>query len=92
MICFSMLIWWNFCGRRRRTPHFVIFVVWSVVVVSGRVVAPWDKNSYLGLAKISSIASLVYFKDGGGVMGSISSANFHDYLSDYWSHVFPLST
>ena len=69
-------------GRRDRTPNFVIFVVWSAVVVSWWVVAAWDKKSHLGLAEISSIACLVHSGMGGG----------QRQLSDYWSHVFALST
>ena len=65
MICFSMLIWWTFCGGRDRTTHFVISVIWSAVVVSRWVVATWGKKSYLKLSEISSIACMVYFKDGG---------------------------
>ena len=57
---------WGEGGRRDRTPHFVIFVVWSAVVVSWWVVAAWGKKSHLGLAEISSIACLVHSGMGGG--------------------------
>ena len=50
--------------QRDRTPHFVIFVVWSAVVVSWWVVAAWGKKSHLGLAEISSIGCLVGGRQG----------------------------
>ena len=75
-----MLIWWILCGGRDRTPHFVIFIGWSDVVVSGWLVVAWGKKSYLGLAEISSIACLVYFKDERGLRGSAKLA-----LAKSWS-------
>ena len=44
---------------RDRTPHFVIFVVWIVLVVGRWVMVAWGKKSYLGPAEISSVAYLV---------------------------------
>ena len=46
-------------GERERAPYFVIFVVWSALVVGGWVVAAWGKKSYLGSAEISSTVYLV---------------------------------
>ena len=51
-------------------PHYVTFIVWSAVVVSGWVVAAWGRKSYLEMAEMLSITCLVYFKDGGRVKGS----------------------
>ena len=50
--------------------HFVTFIVWSAVVVSGWVVAAWGRKSYLEMVEMSSITYLVHFKDGGRVKGS----------------------
>ena len=63
MIFFSMMIWLTFCEKsymgRDRTPDFVIFVVWIVLVVGRWVMVAWGKKSYLGPAEISSVAYLV---------------------------------
>ena len=51
-------------GRDRRS-YFVIFVVWSALIVGGCVVVAWGRKSCLWLAAISSFVLLVLFKDGG---------------------------
>ena len=45
-------------GRDRR-PNFVIFVVWSALIVSRWVVVAWSRKSCLGPAEISSFVFLV---------------------------------
>ena len=45
-------------GRDRR-PNFVIFVVWSALIVGRWVVVAWPRKSCLGPAEISSFAFLV---------------------------------
>ena len=52
-------------GRRDRGPHFVIFVVWSALIVNEWVVVAWGRKSYLGPDEISSFVYLVQFKDRG---------------------------
>ena len=62
VVSFDMvkLMWKKQWGRERdRAPHFVIFVVWSALVVGGWVVAAWGKKSYLGPAEISTTVYLV---------------------------------
>ena len=46
------LLFKNSGGRDRRS-NFVIFVVWSALIVGGWVVLTWSKKSCLGLAEIS---------------------------------------
>ena len=45
-------------GRDRR-PNFVIFVVWSALIVGRWVVVAWSRKSCLGPAEISSFVFLV---------------------------------
>ena len=46
-------------GGRHRKPNFVIFVVWSAVIVDGWIVVAWSRKSCLGPAEISSFMFLV---------------------------------
>ena len=46
-------------GRGRR-PNFVIFVVWSALIVGGWVMVPCSKKYCLGSAEILSFVFLVY--------------------------------
>ena len=46
-------------------PNFVIFVVWSALIVGKWVVVAWSRKSYVELAEIISFVFLVLFKDGG---------------------------
>ena len=52
-------------GERNRRPNFVIFVVWSTLIVGGWVLVAWSLKSCLGPAEIASFVFLVLFKDGG---------------------------
>ena len=45
-------------GRDRR-PNFVIFVVWSALIVGRWVVVAWSRKSCLGPVEISSFVFLV---------------------------------
>ena len=45
-------------GRDRR-PNFVIFVVWSALIVGRWVVVAWSRKSCLGPAEISSFVFLI---------------------------------
>ena len=45
-------------GTDRRT-NFVIFVVWSALIVGGWVVVVWGRKFYLGSTEISSFVFLV---------------------------------
>ena len=49
-------------GRRDRRFNFVIFVVWSSLIVDRWLVVAWGENSFLRLAEISSLMFLVFFK------------------------------
>ena len=49
-------------GGRDRRSNFVIFVVWSVLIVGRWVVVAWGINSYLGLAEKESFVFLALFK------------------------------
>ena len=51
-------------GRHGR-PNFVIFVVWSFIIVSGWVVELWSKKSYSEPVQNASIVFLVSLKNGG---------------------------
>ena len=44
-------------------PYFVIFVVWSSLIVGGWVVVPWTRKCCLGPADIASFLFLLLFKD-----------------------------
>ena len=44
-------------------PYFVIFVVWSYLIVGGWVVVPWTRKCCLGPADIASFLFLLLFKD-----------------------------
>ena len=48
----------NNVGKYRR-PHFVVFVVWSALVVCQWVLVDWSRKSYLGPVEISSFVYLV---------------------------------
>ena len=47
-------------GKNRR-PNFVIFVVWSALVVGWWVLVTWSRKSCLEPAEIASFAFLVLF-------------------------------
>ena len=40
--------------KEKETPHFIL-VDWSALVVGGSFMSAWGRNSYLGLADISSV-------------------------------------
>ena len=71
-ICFSILILSNsdienFLLKTdgvERKPNFVTFLVWSVLIVGGSIVAAWSRISCLRRAEITSFVFLVLFKDG----------------------------
>ena len=44
-------------GVRKRKPNFIIFIVWSALIVDRWLVVAW--NTCLGPAEISSFVSLV---------------------------------
>ena len=44
---------------RNRTPNFVIFVVWSALIIDNRVLVPRSIKSCLGPLEISSFVFLV---------------------------------
>ena len=46
-------------GGRDRRPNFVIFVIWTALIVGGWVVVAWSRKSCLGLAEISSFVFLI---------------------------------
>ena len=46
-------------GGRNRKPNFVIFVIWSALIVGRWLVVAWDRMSCLGPAEISSFMSLI---------------------------------
>ena len=49
-------------GGRDRRPNFVIFVIWTALIVGGWVVVAWSRKSCLGPAEISSFVFLIYSK------------------------------
>ena len=51
-------------GGRGRRPNFVIFVVWSALIVGGWVVVARSRKSCLRPPEITSFVFLVEFKDG----------------------------
>ena len=59
-------------------PYFVIFVVWSYLIVGGWVVVPWTRKCCLGPADIASFLFLLLFKDGERRV----SPRFHPFVSD----------
>ena len=46
-------------GVRDRRPNFVIFVIWTALIVGGWVVVAWSRKSCLGPAEISSFVFLI---------------------------------
>ena len=46
-------------GGRDRRPNFVIFVIWTALIVGGWVVVAWSRKSCLGPAEISSFVFLI---------------------------------
>ena len=46
-------------GRRDKRPNFVIFVVWSAVIIGGWVMVAWSRKYCLGWTEISSFVFLV---------------------------------
>ena len=85
-ICFSILILSNsdienFLLKTdgvERKPNFVTFLVWSVLIVGGSIVAAWSRISCLGRAEITSFVFLVLFKDGWPTV----STRIHLFVSD----------
>ena len=51
-------------ARGDRRFNFVIFVVWSAIIVGRWLVVAWGGNSCFSLAEISSLVFLVLFKEG----------------------------
>ena len=51
-------------ARGDRRFNFVIFVVWSAIIVGRWLVVAWGGNSYFSLAGISSLVFVVLFKEG----------------------------
>ena len=64
-------------GRGRRS-NFVIFVVWSALVVGGWVIVGWSRKSSLVPAEITSFVFLVLLKDGGRTV----NPRFHLFVSN----------
>ena len=64
-------------GRGGRC-NFVIFVVWSALVVGGWVMVGWSRKSSLAPAEITSFVFLVLFKDGEQRV----NPRFHLFISD----------
>ena len=50
-------------ARRDRQLNYVIFVVWSAIIVGRRLVVAWGGNFLFSLAEISSLVFLVLFKE-----------------------------
>ena len=46
-------------GGRDRRPNFVIFEIWTALIVGGWVVVAWSRKSCLGPAEISSFVFLI---------------------------------
>ena len=46
-------------GKRDRRPQFVIFLVWSALIVGGWLVVDWGRKSYLVPVEISSFVDMV---------------------------------
>ena len=64
-ICFSFLLIWTFCEKpmeRSRRPNFVVFVVWSALIVGRWVVKVWGRRSCLGPAENASFVFLALFR------------------------------
>ena len=55
----NLLLKTNGAGGRDRRPNFVIFVVWSVLIVGWWVVVAWSRNFYLGPPESSFFVFLV---------------------------------
>ena len=51
-------------GMRDRRFNFVIFLVWSALIVDKWLVVAWGEKSCFGMAEISSLMFLVLFKYG----------------------------
>ena len=49
---------------RERESNYVIFLVWSALIVGGGMVVAWSRNSCLGPAEIASFVLLVLFREG----------------------------
>ena len=71
-------------GERDWRPNFVIFVVWSALIISEWVVVNWSRKSWLGPAEISSFVFLVLFKDGE----RRPNPRIHLFVSDFWVQDF----
>ena len=52
-------------GERNRRPSFVIFVVWSDLIVGRWLVVVWSRRFCLEPVEVASFLFLVLFKDGG---------------------------
>ena len=69
-------------GRKKR-PNFVILVVWYTLIVGElvllAVLVAWSRTSCLGPAEITSLVSLVLFKNAGRKV----SPRFHLFVSDF---------
>ena len=50
-------------ARRDRRFNFVIFVVWTAIIVDRWLVVAWGENSCFSPAEISSLVFLVLFKE-----------------------------
>ena len=60
-------------GGRDRRFNFVIFVVWSALIVGRLVVVTWGRKSCFRLAEISSLVFLALLKDGMQSESRVSS-------------------
>ena len=52
-------------GERNRRPSFVIFVVWSDLIVGRWLVVVWSRRFCLEPVEVASFLFLVLFKDWG---------------------------
>ena len=53
----------DFRSNENRRVNFLLFVVWSALVVDRWLVVAWTEKSCFVLAEISSLMCLVLFKD-----------------------------
>ena len=64
---------------RTKLCCFVIFLVWSALIVDGCMVVAWSRNYCLGSSEIASFVFLVLLKDGRPSV----SPRFHLFVSDF---------
>ena len=64
---------------RTKLCCFVIFLVWSALIVDGCMVVAWSRGYCLGPSEIASFVFLVLLKDGRPSV----SPRFHLFVSDF---------